>query len=128
MIDHELFWGLQSTTDRFVSPIGAHFLAGELGTFLHCNPRHHSFAFANAPYRAAGLGPRASGHFMCELDDLDLLGRQWDAVQDAGVTGATDVPRVSDAPRQSPSAVIASSIASVRRADSTWRFSTMRPR
>ena len=119
VIDHELFWGLKSTTERFVSPIGATFVAGDLGmghafqalhhgtdaynrlfreilgfrlsdhiempgdlgTFLHCNPRHHSFAFANAPHRKAGIG-----HFMVEIDDLDLLGRQWDAVQESDVT------------------------------------------
>ena len=119
IIDHELFWGLKSATDRFVSPIGATFVAGDLGmghafqalhqggdayhhlfreilgfrlsdhidmpgdlgTFLHCNPRHHSFAFANAPHRPAGIG-----HFMFEIDDLDILGRQWDAVQESDVT------------------------------------------
>lgn len=119
IIDHELFWGLKSTTEKFISPTGAHFVAGDLGfghafqalhhgneayntlfrdiygfklsdhiempgdlgTFLHCNPRHHSFAFANAPHRSAGIG-----HFMFEIDDLDTLGRAWDAVQDAGVT------------------------------------------
>lgn len=119
VIDHELFWGLKSSTEKFVSPIGATFVAGELGlghafqalhhgtaayhrlfrellgfrlsdhidmpgdlgTFVHCNPRHHSFAYANAPHRRAGIG-----HFMFEIDDLDLLGRQWDAVQESGVT------------------------------------------
>lgn len=119
ILDHELFWGLESTTEKFVSPIGAMFVAGDLGlghafqalhhgndaynklfreilgfrlsdhiempgdlgTFLHCNPRHHSFAFANAPHRKPGIG-----HFMVEIDDLDLLGRQWDAVQETDVT------------------------------------------
>lgn len=119
VIDHELFFGLKSTTEKFVSPIGANFVAGDLGfghafqalhhgqgaydaifrdvlgfrlsdhiempgdlgTFLHCNPRHHSLAYANAPHRQQGIG-----HFMVEIDDLDTLGRAWDAVQDAGVT------------------------------------------
>ena len=119
IITHELFWGLRSATEKFVSPTGAQFVAGELGfghafqalhhgqekydelfrdilgfrlsdhidmpgdvgTFLHCNPRHHSLAYANAPHRKQGIG-----HLMFEIDDLDTLGRAWDAVQDAGVT------------------------------------------
>ncbi|NPC97027.1 VOC family protein [Nocardioides sp. zg-DK7169] len=119
IITHELFWGLRSATQKFVSPIGAQFVAGDLGfghafqalhhgqekydelfrdilgfrlsdhidmpgdvgTFLHCNPRHHSLAYANAPHRKQGIG-----HLMFEIDDLDTLGRAWDAVQDAGVT------------------------------------------
>jgi 2,3-dihydroxybiphenyl 1,2-dioxygenase len=119
IITHELFWGLRSSTQKFVSPIGANFVAGEMGfghafqalhhgqekydelfrdilgfrlsdhidmpgdvgTFLHCNPRHHSLAYANAPHRKQGIG-----HLMFEIDDLDTLGRAWDAVQDAGVT------------------------------------------
>lgn len=118
VIDHELFWGLRNATQRFVSPTGARFVAGNLGlghafqalhgdvlaydhlfreilgfrlsdhidmpggvgTFLHCNPRHHSFAYASAPHRRQGIG-----HLMFEIDDLDLLGRQWDKVQDDGV-------------------------------------------
>lgn len=118
VVDHELFWGLRNATAKFVSPIGARFVAGELGlghafqalhgdvraydhlfreilgfrlsdhidmpggvgTFLHCNPRHHSFAYAHAPHRRRGIG-----HLMFEIDDLDLLGRQWDKVQDDGI-------------------------------------------
>lgn len=119
IITHELFWGLRSSTQKFVSPTGANFVAGEMGfghafqalhhgqerydelfrdilgfrlsdhidmpgdvgTFLHCNPRHHSLAYANAPHRKQGIG-----HLMFEIDDLDTLGRAWDAVQNAGVT------------------------------------------
>lgn len=49
-------------------------------TFLHCNPRHHSFAYANAPHRKQGVG-----HLMFEIDDLDTLGRAWDEVQERDV-------------------------------------------
>lgn len=53
-------------------------MPSDVGTFLHCNPRHHSFAYANAPHRKPGIG-----HLMFEIDDLDALGRAWDAVQEA---------------------------------------------
>lgn len=55
-------------------------MPGSVGTFLHCNPRHHSFAYAQAPHRKQGIG-----HLMFEIDDLDLLGRQWDKVEDSGI-------------------------------------------
>lgn len=42
--------------------------------------RHHSFAYATAPHRRQGIG-----RLTFEIDDLDLLGRQWDAVQDREV-------------------------------------------
>lgn len=118
ILHHELYWGLKSATEKFVSPIGATFVAGELGlghafqalhngqeayhklfreilgfrlsdhiempgdlgTFLHCNPRHHSFAYANAPHRPQGIG-----HLMFEVDDLDIIGRQWDKVQELDI-------------------------------------------
>lgn len=44
-------------------------------TFLHCNPRHHSFAFAQIPG-----APTAVGHIMLEVDDLDPVGRAYDEV------------------------------------------------
>ena len=44
-------------------------------TFTHCNPRHHSFAFATLP----GV-PSAIGHLMFEVDELDIIGRAWDKV------------------------------------------------
>lgn len=118
VLDHELYWGLRNATEKFVSPIGARFVAGNLGfghafqalhgdarvydrlfreilgfrlsdhidmpgsvgTFVHCNPRHHSFAYAHAPHRAKGIG-----HLMMEIDDLDLLGRLWDQVEDSDI-------------------------------------------
>ena len=45
--------------------------------FLHCNPRHHSFAFASLE----GVDP-AIGHLMLEVDDLDAVGRAYDRVLD----------------------------------------------
>ncbi|WP_269502322.1 VOC family protein [Burkholderia sp. IMCC1007] len=41
-------------------------------TFLHCNPRHHTVAFANMPF-----GKRMH-HFMIEAADLDDVGRAHD--------------------------------------------------
>lgn len=114
-LDIELFWGMKSSSQRFVSPTGAKFVASRLGvghafqivtdvapydalyreilgfrlsdhidvptgavaTFLHCNPRHHSFAYATASHRPLGIG-----HLMFEIDDIDLLGRKWDEVLD----------------------------------------------
>lgn len=46
-------------------------------TFLHCNPRHHSFAYVKNPKRPAGVG-----HFMVEVDDLDVVGRAWQQMLD----------------------------------------------
>jgi 3,4-dihydroxy-9,10-secoandrosta-1,3,5(10)-triene-9,17-dione 4,5-dioxygenase len=46
------------------------------GVFLHCNGRHHSFAFAPIPVKPG------VGHLMIEVDDLDLVGRAWDKVLD----------------------------------------------
>ncbi|MDO5498284.1 MAG: VOC family protein [Propionibacteriaceae bacterium] len=113
--DLELFWGLHSATDRFVSPLGASFVAdnlglghifqvvsdaarteelyfdifgfrlsdhidfggGVVGTFTHCNPRHHTFAFAENPKRPLGVG-----HFMLEVTELDIIGRAMDRIDD----------------------------------------------
>lgn len=41
-------------------------------TFLHCNPRHHSLAYAENP------GPTVLRHFMIEVDDVDPVGRSYD--------------------------------------------------
>lgn len=49
---------------------------GITGTFLHCNQRHHSFAYAPIP-----PAPQGVGHLMFEVDDLDLVGRAWDKVE-----------------------------------------------
>lgn len=51
-----------------------------VGTFLHCNPRHHSYAFSNNPKR-----PRGIGHFMLEVTELDILGRAMDIVDDENI-------------------------------------------
>ncbi|MFN8147547.1 MAG: VOC family protein [Candidatus Nanopelagicales bacterium] len=45
------------------------------GTFTHCNPRHHSFAFAAVPN-----APKGIGHIMFEVDDIDSVGRAYDKV------------------------------------------------
>jgi len=47
----------------------------DAATFLHCNPRHHSFAFAEVPHVPLGFG-----HLMFEVDDIDAVGRAWDRV------------------------------------------------
>jgi len=109
----ELFWGLKTDKDRFVSPTGARFKTGVggfghafqlvgdgtrykqlyedllgfrlsdyidfapgfTGTFLHCNPRHHSFAHATI-----SDVPNHVNHLMFEVDDIDFVGRAWDKV------------------------------------------------
>jgi 2,3-dihydroxybiphenyl 1,2-dioxygenase len=43
-------------------------------TFLHCNSRHHSFAFAETD----GVRPVGVGHLMVEVTDLDMVGRAID--------------------------------------------------
>lgn len=45
------------------------------GTFTHCNPRHHSFAYAAVPN-----APKGIGHIMFEVDDIDIVGRAYDKV------------------------------------------------
>lgn len=110
----ELFYGLQTDEEVFVSPTGANFVTGNgglghvlqlvsdpvetlslyldilgfrltdhvgapggpLATFLHCNQRHHSFAFASIPN-----GPTGVQHLMVEVDDIDVVGRAWDKIQ-----------------------------------------------
>lgn len=52
------------------------FAPGKSGVFLHCNGRHHSFAYAPIPVKPG------VGHVMVEVDDLDLVGRAWDKVLD----------------------------------------------
>jgi 2,3-dihydroxybiphenyl 1,2-dioxygenase len=114
--DHEIYWGLGTSSARFASPIGAEFVAGMEGlghvlqvvsdrelyerlfmdvlgfrlsdhidltpdlyaTFLHCNPRHHSFAFTpQIPGRPLGVG-----HFMLEVTDLDVIGRALEHIEE----------------------------------------------
>lgn len=47
---------------------------GKYATFLHCNGRHHSFAFAEA----SASRPTGIGHLMVEVTDLDMVGRALD--------------------------------------------------
>ena len=49
---------------------------GMSGTFTHCNERHHSFAWAPAPFMPPGVG-----HLMFEVDELDFVGRAWSKSQ-----------------------------------------------
>lgn len=44
--------------------------------FLHCNPRHHSIAFAHAPG-----APKRTNHFMLQVENLDTVGHTYDDVQ-----------------------------------------------
>ncbi|WP_067670860.1 VOC family protein [Nocardia miyunensis] len=63
--------------DIFGFELSDHVLApdGSTATFLHCNPRHHSYAFG-------GVGPFSPGvgHLMVEVDELDIVGRAYDKV------------------------------------------------
>lgn len=47
--------------------------------FLHCNPREHTLAFAQAP------APKRLLHFMVEATTLDEVGATYDLCQDNGV-------------------------------------------
>lgn len=47
---------------------------GNYATFLHCNSRHHSFAFAGSD----GTRPLGVGHLMVEVTELDMVGRTYD--------------------------------------------------
>jgi len=52
-----------------------HVEAGMSLSFLHCNPRHHSLAFAAVP------GMVGFHHLMLEVGELDDVGTAWDLVQ-----------------------------------------------
>lgn len=52
----------------------------ENGYFLHCNPRHHTIAFAAVPGPPPGLG-----HLMLEVDSLDAVGRALDIVREGSL-------------------------------------------
>lgn len=58
--------------------------------FLHCNPRHHSIAFAQRP------GRRGINHFMVQRRELDDVGRRYDAVQKENVPLITTLGRHSN--------------------------------
>lgn len=47
----------------------------QAGYFMHCNARHHSYAFAKVARASTGVG-----HFMVEVDDIDQVGRAHDQV------------------------------------------------
>jgi 2,3-dihydroxybiphenyl 1,2-dioxygenase len=59
--------------------------------FLHCNPRHHSIAFAEAPG-----APKGINHFMVQRAALDDVGRRYDDVQKAGIPLITTLGRHSN--------------------------------
>jgi biphenyl-2,3-diol 1,2-dioxygenase len=48
--------------------------------FLHCNPRHHTMAFAKLPGT-----PKRLHHFMLQLESLDDVGATYDLCQKQGV-------------------------------------------
>ena len=119
LYDIELFWGKKRATEAFASPVGATFVAGDLGVghiaqavtsaatyrrlyrdifgfrlsdhvaahngqaeleFLHCNPRHHSFAFIEV---VEGVTPPVCiAHLMLEVTDLNTVGTSYDKVLD----------------------------------------------
>jgi 2,3-dihydroxybiphenyl 1,2-dioxygenase len=45
--------------------------------FLHCNPRHHTVAFAGMPF------PKRAHHIMCEVTDIRDVGLAYDRCMDA---------------------------------------------
>lgn len=45
--------------------------------FFHCNRRHHSLAFAHIATSQLRVG-----HLMFEVDDMDIVGRAWDQVDE----------------------------------------------
>jgi len=55
-------------SDYVMAPDGA-----PVGTFLHCNPRHHSLAFFSVP-----MSPRKIQHLMIETQSLDDVGTSYD--------------------------------------------------
>jgi 3,4-dihydroxy-9,10-secoandrosta-1,3,5(10)-triene-9,17-dione 4,5-dioxygenase len=59
-------------------------MPGLVGQFLHCNPRHHTIAFASVP----GMNINGVQHLMVEVDSLDSVGRAYDIV-DAGAAPAS---------------------------------------
>ncbi len=54
--------------------------------FLRCNPRHHSYAFAQMPGRPAG-----TVHVMADVADLDTLGAMRDRLLDAELPISRDL-------------------------------------
>lgn len=66
-------------TDLLGMKVSDYVQAGGLGHlgFLHCNPRHHSIAFVEAP-----TARKRINHFMLQLDTIDAVGRTYDSVQE----------------------------------------------
>lgn len=62
---------------RISDHIIAHEGAAEL-EFLHCNPRHHSFAFIEVVDGVTS--PPAVAHLMLEVTEMDVVGRSYDKV------------------------------------------------
>ena len=60
-------------------------------TFAHCNPRHHSIAWAQVPMAPAGIQ-----HIMFEVTELNVVGRAWDRVQDGAAPIAATLGRHSN--------------------------------
>ena len=58
--------------------------------FFHCNPRHHSVAFANAPR------PKKISHIMLELNSLDDVGSTYYLCQEKGITISRSLGRHSN--------------------------------
>ncbi|MEZ5599000.1 MAG: VOC family protein [Pseudomonadales bacterium] len=56
-------------------------------TFLHCNPRHHTLAFAAIP------ASKRLNHIMLQLQDLDDVGRGLDTAARAGVPISSSLGR-----------------------------------
>ncbi|MGZ0074802.1 VOC family protein (plasmid) [Sphingobium limneticum] len=56
-------------------------------TFLHCNARHHTIAFAPAP------APKKLAHLMLQLNSLDDVGKTLDLVQREGIPIAATLGR-----------------------------------
>jgi len=63
-------------SDRIVGPSPVGFSADAM--FLHCNPRHHSVAFADIPM------PKKIHHFMLQVSDRRDFGDTWDRVLKSG--------------------------------------------
>ena len=59
--------------------------------FLHCNPRHHSIAFVEAPG-----APKGINHFMLQRRDLNDVGYAYDGVQASRIPLITTLGRHSN--------------------------------
>ncbi len=77
---------LQQASDFFLGTLGFRHSddveAGMTIRFLHCNPRHHTLAFTQAP------GHRGMHHLMLEVATLDDMGYAYDRALAAGHTMA----------------------------------------